>query len=80
VEDRLTLDGFVRAQPPRQRAVIVMRYYLDLSEADTAAALGCVVGTVKSQSTKAMRRLRTLIEPHQEYRRERRPAGHDAKQ
>lgn len=76
VEDRLTLDGIVRTLPPRQRAVIVLRYYLDLSEADTAATLGCAVGTVKSQHAKAMRHLRTLIEPHQEYRRERKADNH----
>ncbi len=44
--------------PPRQRAVIVLRYYEDLTEADTAAALGCSVGTVKSQAHKALTRLR----------------------
>lgn len=37
---------------PRQRAVVVLRYYEDLSEADTAAALGCSVGTVKSRPTR----------------------------
>ena len=42
----------------------MLRFYLDLSEADTAAALGVSVGTVKSQTAKALRRLeRLLAEP-----------------
>jgi RNA polymerase sigma-70 factor (sigma-E family) len=43
----------VRALPPRQREAVVLRYYADLSEAEVAAALGCAVGTVKSQLSKA---------------------------
>lgn len=42
----------------RQRAVVVLRYYEDLSEADTAAALGISVGTVKSQAARALSALR----------------------
>lgn len=41
-----------------QRSVIVLRYFADLSEAETAERLGCSVGTVKSQTFKAMERLR----------------------
>jgi RNA polymerase sigma-70 factor (sigma-E family) len=49
--------------PPRQRAVVVLRYYEDLTEAQTAEALGCSVGTVKSQAARALTRLRTTTEP-----------------
>lgn len=50
--------------PVRQRAAVVLRFYEDLSEAETAAALGCSVGTVKSQVHHGVARLRTLLGPH----------------
>lgn len=48
--------------PPRMRAVVVLRYYEDLSEADTAAVLGCAVGTVKSQTSRGLERLRASLD------------------
>jgi len=47
--------------PARQRAVLVLRYLDDLSEVDTAAALGCSPGTVKSHSARGLARLRGLL-------------------
>jgi len=47
--------------PERKRACVVLRYYLDLSEADTATVLGVSVGTVKSQTAKALVRLQALL-------------------
>jgi len=46
---------------PEQRAAVVLRFYEDLTEAQTAEALGCPVGTVKSMVSRAMERLRTEL-------------------
>lgn len=51
----------VKRLPPRQRAVIALRYYVDITEAQTAEALGCSVGTVKSQANRAMKALRAEL-------------------
>ncbi len=50
----------LKTLPPKQRAIVVMRYFADLSEAQTAAAVGCRVGTVKSQLAKALANLRAV--------------------
>lgn len=59
VADRDAVWAAVLALPVRQRAVIVLRYYEDLSEAEIADALGCSRGTVKSQASAALRNLRS---------------------
>ena len=61
VEDRLTLTEALATLAPRQRAVIVLRYYEDLTEVETARVLGVAVGTVKSQHRDAIARLRVLV-------------------
>jgi RNA polymerase sigma-70 factor (sigma-E family) len=58
VEERDALWRALATLPRRQRAVVVLRYYEDLSEADTADALGITVGTVKSQAARALATLR----------------------
>lgn len=45
---------------PKQRTVLVLRYYEDLTESQTAAVLGVRIGTVKSQTRHALARLRTV--------------------
>ena len=55
---RLMLKDALDRLTPKQRAVVVLRYLDDLSERDTAEALGVSVGTVKSQTSLALRRLR----------------------
>ncbi len=50
------------ALPPKRRAVVVMRYYLDMSEAEVAETLGCRVGTVKSTAHRALKDLKRTLE------------------
>ena len=58
--DRLTVGLALARLTPRQRAVLVLRFYEDQTERETARALGCSVNTVKSQSRHALERLRIL--------------------
>jgi RNA polymerase sigma-70 factor (sigma-E family) len=60
-EDRVTLMRALAQVPPRQRAVLVLRYWQDLSVEETAAALGCTAGTVKSQAARGLEALRSLV-------------------
>src|SRR4051812_12232062 len=63
-DDRLTLWPHIAGLPPRQRAVIVLRYYEDLSEQQIAETLGCSPGTVKSTASDALKALRArMTEP-----------------
>ena len=63
---RSALLASVRELPAGQRAVLVLRYFDDLTEAETARVLGCTVGTVKSQHARAMARLRELVAGQQD--------------
>jgi RNA polymerase sigma-70 factor (sigma-E family) len=66
--DREAVWRFVQGLPPRQRAVIVLRYYEDLSEAETADLLGISTGTVKSQASRALASLRDRVPAREEDR------------
>ena len=57
---RLTLVAALRRLTPRQRAVLVARFYEDRTEVEAARVLGCSVSTVKSQTRHALERLRAL--------------------
>lgn len=59
-ELRLSLLEVLGRLTPRQRAVIVLRYFDDLSEAETASFLGCSVGTVKSHASRGLQELRAM--------------------
>ncbi|MET3808601.1 RNA polymerase sigma factor (sigma-70 family) [Nakamurella sp. UYEF19] len=58
VEDRDELDGLLRALPDRQRTVLVLRYYLDRTDQQIAAELGCALSTVRSSANRGLASLR----------------------
>ncbi|HEY3530965.1 MAG TPA: SigE family RNA polymerase sigma factor [Nocardioides sp.] len=60
-ETRSTVLAALHGLPPRQRAVVVLRHFLQYDVAATAHALGCSEGTVKSQNAKALNRLREVL-------------------
>ena len=62
--ERDAVWAFVASLPPRQRAVIVLRYYEDLTESETADLLGITRGTVKSQAHKGLAALRATVGDH----------------
>lgn len=63
VDDHDHAVRMLESLPPQQRRVIVLRYYNDLSEAETAAALGISAGAVKSAASRGLATLRTLYAP-----------------
>jgi Sigma-70, region 4 len=60
------LHAALAALPPRQRAVLVLRYFLDLPEAEVAAALQCSLGTVKSTASRGLARLEQTLRPERQ--------------
>lgn len=62
VDSRADLIRALAELPARQRAVLVLRYFADLPEAEVATALGCSVGTVKSSASRALERLRQTLD------------------
>jgi RNA polymerase sigma-70 factor (sigma-E family) len=61
IAERGYLMRALAALPPGRRAVLVLRYFDDLSEGETARMLGCSIGTVKSQAARALDRLRGIV-------------------
>lgn len=59
--DRLVLRDALARMPTRRRAVLVLRFFEGLSVEETAAAMGCSTGTVKSQTSRALAALREIL-------------------
>lgn len=60
---REELLGALAKLPQKMRAVLVLRYWEDLSEAETARIVGCSIGSVKAQSSRGLARLRDILRP-----------------
>ncbi len=60
-DEREVLAAALAGLPKRQRLVVILRYWEDLSESEVAQTLGCSVGTVKSQASKALCKLRAVL-------------------
>src|SRR5215469_16998304 len=70
-DDRVTLMAALMSLPAGQRSAVVLRFWLDMSETQAAAALGCSVGNVKSQVSRALAKLRAGTALDEGVRRER---------
>ena len=57
-DDRVVLLAALMGLPPRQRSVVMLRFWMDMTETQVAEELGCSVGTVKSQASRALATLR----------------------
>jgi RNA polymerase sigma-70 factor (sigma-E family) len=77
LDTRAALVAVLGTLPPRQRAVLVLRYFEDLSEAQVAETLGCSLGTVKSTASRALVRLREALVPAPDFTE---PVLHDAEE
>ncbi|HEV7962229.1 MAG TPA: SigE family RNA polymerase sigma factor [Actinoplanes sp.] len=60
-DERLRVRAALQEVAPRQRAALVLRYYLGMSMEETAGVLGCNVGTAKSQTSRGLAKLRTIL-------------------
>jgi len=69
-DDRVTLMAALLSLPVGQRSVVVLRFWLDMTETQAAAALGCSVGNVKSQVSRALAKLRACTALDEGVRRE----------
>jgi RNA polymerase sigma-70 factor (sigma-E family) len=66
LEAEMDLRNALRNLPPRQRAAVVLRYYCDLSVEQTAEAMNCSTGNVKSQTARGLAALRRVLETEQQ--------------
>jgi RNA polymerase sigma-70 factor (sigma-E family) len=60
-DERLRVHTALRSVPPRQRAALVLRFYQGLTMEETANVLGCNIGTAKSQTSRGLAKLRTIL-------------------